>query len=180
MLIEGKMIGLRQLENSDAEALLDLELRNRDFFKLYTSSRDEDFYTLKGQMDRINNKNKERECDSGCSFGIFALDTGDLIGDITLSEVVRGAIQGCFIGYTLDKGHNGKGYMTEAVRLVVLYAFDALKLHRIEAGVMPHNQRSMRVLEKAGFHKEGIAKKNVKINGRWEDHQVLAIVNEND
>jgi ribosomal-protein-alanine N-acetyltransferase len=69
--------------------------------------------------------------------------------------------------------------MTEAVRLVVSYAFNELKLHRLEAGVMPHNIGSIKVLEKSGFHKEGIAKKNVKINGRWEDHQVLAIVNDN-
>jgi ribosomal-protein-alanine N-acetyltransferase len=68
--------------------------------------------------------------------------------------------------------------MTEAVRLVVRFAFEQLKLHRLEAGVMPHNLGSIRVLEKAGFHKEGIAKKNVKINGRWEDHQILAIINE--
>lgn len=60
------------------------------------------------------------------------------------------------------------------------YAFDHLQLHRIEAGVMPHNKASIRVLEKAGFHKEGVAKKNVKINGKWEDHQVLAIINPED
>ncbi|MDF9767149.1 RimJ/RimL family protein N-acetyltransferase [Bacillus velezensis] len=50
----------------------------------------------------------------------------------------------------------------------------------IEAGVMPHNKASIRVLEKAGFHKEGIARKNVKINGKWEDHQVLAIIHPED
>jgi ribosomal-protein-alanine N-acetyltransferase len=53
-------------------------------------------------------------------------------------------------GYYLDKEHNGKGYMTEVARLAVKFAFDELKLHRIEAGVMPHNIRSMR-LGKGGF-----------------------------
>lgn len=81
-------------------------------------------------------------------------------------------------GYYLDLQHNGKGYMTEAVKLIVRFAFEDINLHRIEAGVMPHNIGSISVLEKAGFHKEGIAQKNVKINGKWEDHQVLAIVNE--
>jgi [ribosomal protein S5]-alanine N-acetyltransferase len=66
------------------------------------------------------------------------------------------------------------------VRLVVGYAFEVLKLHRIEAGVMPHNIGSIRVLEKTGFHKEGLSKKNVKINGKWEDHLHFAIVNSND
>ncbi len=62
--------------------------------------------------------------------------------------------------------------MPEAVRLMVDYAFTELKLHRIEAGVMPRNLGSIRVLEKAGFHREGIARSNVLINGKWEDHQV--------
>jgi ribosomal-protein-alanine N-acetyltransferase len=80
----------------------------------------------------------------------------------------------------LDKDHNGKGYTTQAVKLIVKHAFEELKLHRIEAGVMPHNIGSIRVLEKAGFHKEGLARKNVKINGKWEDHEVLAILNLED
>lgn len=93
---------------------------------------------------------------------------------------MRGSLQSAFIGYFLDKSQNGKGYATEAVKLITLFAFDTLKLHRIEAGVMPSNPASIRVLEKAGYHKEGIAVKNVRINGKWEDHQVLAIINPND
>jgi [ribosomal protein S5]-alanine N-acetyltransferase len=58
----------------------------------------------------------------------------------------------------------------------ITYA-DELGLHRIEAGVSPRNIGSIRALEKAGFHIEGIARKNVKINGVWEDHQTLAILN---
>jgi [ribosomal protein S5]-alanine N-acetyltransferase len=119
-----------------------------------------------------------QERDERYSFGIYLAETDELIRNVTLSEVVRGPLQSCWIGYYLDKNHNGKGYMTEAVRLVVDYAFKELQLHRIEAGVMPHNIASIKVLKKAGFHQEGIAKKSVKINGRWEDHVVLAIVNE--
>jgi ribosomal-protein-alanine N-acetyltransferase len=111
------------------------------------------------------------------SFGIFLKATDELIGNVTLSEVLPVPhLRSGYIGYYLDKEHNGKGYMTEVARLAVKFAFDELKLHRIEAGVMPHNIRSMRVLEKAGFEKEGIARKNVKINGKWEDHQVLALI----
>ncbi|MBA4496111.1 GNAT family N-acetyltransferase [Paenactinomyces guangxiensis] len=180
MKMKGTNIFVKILEDSDAEGLLRLELRNRDFFQTYTPLRDDAFYTLEGQRERIRKNNKMKDLDQYYLFGIYLAETGELIGNITLSEVLRGPLQSCFIGYYLDKNHNGKGYMTEAVRLAVSYAFNELKLHRIEAGVMPHNTRSMRVLEKAGFHKEGIAKKNVKINGRWEDHQVLAIINETD
>jgi len=170
-------IFIRQLELSDAEDLLKLEAENRDFFQLYAPIKDEKFYTIDGQVERIEKNVLLTKQDSVYSFGIFLTDSKQLIGNVTLSEVARGNYQSCWIGYYLDRKHNGKGYMTKAVKLVVDYGFNELKLHRIEAGVMPHNIRSIKVLEKAGFHKEGIAIENVKINGRWENHQTLAIVN---
>ncbi|MFK9092799.1 GNAT family N-acetyltransferase [Bacillus salipaludis] len=170
-------IFIRQLELSDAEDLLKLEVENRDFFQLYSPLKDEKFYTIDGQVERIEKNVLLTKQDSVYSFGIFLTDSKQLIGNVTLSEVARGNYQSCWIGYYLDRKHNGKGYMTKAVKLVVDYGFNELKLHRIEAGVMPHNIRSIKVLEKAGFHKEGIAIENVKINGRWENHQTLAIVN---
>ncbi|MGG2063360.1 GNAT family N-acetyltransferase [Bacillus sp. S14(2024)] len=180
MELKGSRVLVKILEDNDAEKLLDLELKNRDFFQTYTPLRECDFYTLEGQLDRIRKNKEKKDLDELYSFGIYVIETEELIGNITLTEVLRGPLQSCYIGYYLDKNHNGKGYMTEAVRLVVSYAFNELKLHRLEAGVMPHNTGSIKVLEKSGFHKEGIAKQNVKINGRWEDHQVLAIVNDND
>ncbi|MFI8706888.1 GNAT family N-acetyltransferase [Bacillus sp. NPDC077411] len=180
MRMSGDSIFVKSLEECDAEAMMHLESKNRDFFQLYAALREDNFYTLEGQREHIRKGNEKQELDEQYSFGIYLNETGELIGSVTLFEVLRGPLQRCFIGYTLDKHHNGKGYMTEAVKLVVSYAFDELNFHRIEAGVMPHNIGSIKVLEKSGFHKEGIARKNVKINGRWEDHQVLAIVNDND
>jgi [ribosomal protein S5]-alanine N-acetyltransferase len=178
MKIDGNAIYLRPLEASDAEGILDLQLRNKEFFEKYSCTRKHDFYTLDFQLESIKNNMIQMGKDEKYSLGIFLRATDELIGGISLSEIIRGPLQSCFIGYTLDKSHNGKGYTTEAVRLLVDFGFKELKLHRIEAGVMPHNLGSIRVLEKAGFHKEGIARKNVEINGKWEDHQVLAIINE--
>jgi ribosomal-protein-alanine N-acetyltransferase len=153
---------------------------NRDFFEKFSMARDHDFYTFEGQIKRIKSFDESMQKDQEYYFGIFKNDDHSLIGTINLFQVLRGSLQSAFIGYFLDKLHNGKGYTTEAVKLIVEYAFNELKLHRIEAGVMPHNIGSIRVLEKAGFHTEGIAQKNVKINGKWEDHQMLAILNPND
>ena len=174
---EGKKIYIRFLDESDAEMLLDLHLRNRDFFEKYLTTRDVDFYNLEGQEERIKDGILQKENKEKYPFGIFLKTTDELIGNVALSEVMWGSLQSCFIGYFLDLQHNGKGYMAEAVDLAVKFAFDEIHLHRIEAGVMPRNHSSMRVLEKAGFHKEGIAQKNVLINNKWEDHQVLAILN---
>lgn len=178
MQITGENIVVKLAEESDAQSLLALEVKNRDFFQQFTGRRDEAFYTYEGQLGRIQDALRMQQEDRGYLFFIFLRSSGQLIGEVILSEVVRYNLQSCWIGYFLDKDFNGKGYMTEAVKLVVGYAFTELELHRIEAGVMPHNTGSMKVLLKAGFTKEGIARKNVKINGHWEDHQTLAMIKE--
>ncbi|WP_088069857.1 GNAT family N-acetyltransferase [Gottfriedia luciferensis] len=180
MKLVGNNVYLRLLEAVDAGEVLEYEVRNRVFFKPFTYIKEESYYTIEAQQERIRNNKEKSENDLYYGFGIFLKETDALIGNIMLSEVLRGDLQSCFVGYSLDEQQNGKGYTTEAVKLIVEFAFNELKLHRIEAGVMPHNIGSIRVLEKAGFHKEGIAKKNVRINGKWEDHQVLAIINENE
>lgn len=176
---EENAIVIRPLSLNDAERELVLQTENRMFFEQFAMSRQEDFYTLEGRKKRIEQSLKDAENDTEYSFGIFLQDQ-TLIGTISLFQVVRGSLQSAFNGYFLDGKHNGKGYATKAVKLIVDYAFNELKLHRIEAGVMPRNKASIRVLEKAGFHKEGIARKNVKIKGKWEDHQVLAIIHPED
>ncbi|MBU8714282.1 GNAT family N-acetyltransferase [Brevibacillus sp. HD3.3A] len=178
MHMHGDNIYVRLVTESDAQALLELEVRNREFFQLFTGKRDEHFYTLQGQLERIRQYMTLCAEDRGYVFLVCLPQTDQVIGGVMLSEVVRYNLQSGWIGYFLDQEHNGKGYMTEAVKLVVRYAFETLDLHRLEAGVMPHNLGSIKVLLKSGFHKEGLARKNVKINGRWEDHQTLAIVRE--
>jgi len=178
MQVTGENIVVKLAEESDTESLLALEVKNRSFFQLFTGLRDESFYTHEGQLKRIQDAIKMQKEDRGYLFIIQLRSTGQLIGAVMLTEVVRGNLQSCWIGYFLDKDFNGRGYMTEAVKMVVSHAFTELDFHRLEAGVMPHNVGSIKVLLKAGFTKEGIARKNVKINGQWEDHQTLAIIQE--
>ncbi|MQR94504.1 GNAT family N-acetyltransferase [Fictibacillus phosphorivorans] len=173
-------IYIKLLTLNDLQALFDNETRNREFFQQYAPERESDFYSLDGQARRITEMEERKEKGLGYSFGIFLQDTHELIGQIGLFKIERGPAQKGMVGYSLDKVHNGKGYMTQALSLLIDFAFHELKLHRIEAEVMPQNMGSIQLLLKAGFHKEGISKKNVKINGRWEDHQVLAILNEED
>lgn len=178
--IEGKDIYLRFFEVKDAEGMKLLYLQNRDFFQQYSPKRSEEYYSFNRHLNSIKYAIECRKVDREYSFGIFLRETGQLIGDIDLTGVLRGAVQSCYIGYSLDQEQNGKGFMTEAVKLVIEYAFKHLHLHRIVAGVMPRNIGSIRVLEKAGFEKEGIARKNVKINGKWEDHVTFSILNPED
>ena len=180
MKLMGHNIYLRFLVDNDAVPLEEMHRRNREFWQRYTSDRTEEFYTEEYQLNRIKTSLTKMELDEQYTFGIFLISTDELIGIVELTEVLRGPLQTCWIGYYVDQPHNGNGYTTQSIRLVVEYAFALLKLHRIEAGVMPHNIGSIRVVEKAGFHKEGLSKKNVKINGKWEDHLHFAVVNPND
>ena len=171
---------IRPLTLSDAVELLNLEKRNRAFFENYSITHPENYWTLETHKELIKKWEQNTIKEIEYRFGIFNINDDILMGTIGLFQVFRGPRECALLGYSLDQAHNGKGYTTEATKLVVNYAFEILNLHRIEAGVMPDNIGSIRVLEKAGFHKEGIAKKNVKNNGSWEDHQMLAIINPND
>ncbi|MNH39894.1 putative ribosomal N-acetyltransferase YdaF [compost metagenome] len=99
-------------------------------------------------------------------FGIFLLD-GELAGQITISNIVRGVAQYGDLGYFIDHAVQGKGYTTAAAQLILDYAFRALALHRVQAAILLHNDASRRVLEKNGFQAEGVARRYLKINGEW-------------
>ena len=83
-----------------------------------------------------------------------------------------------FVGYSMDQHFVGRGIATEAVKLVIELAFNSLKLHRVEAYIAPQNIASIRVIEKAGFLKEGLLRKLLFINGGWVDHYMYAILQE--
>jgi ribosomal-protein-alanine N-acetyltransferase len=78
----------------------------------------------------------------------------------------------------LDAAQQGQGLMTEALRGLVRYAFDDLRLHRMQASYMPENARSARVLERLGFAVEGYAKRYLFINGQFRDHVLTALIND--
>jgi ribosomal-protein-alanine N-acetyltransferase len=85
----------------------------------------------------------------------------------------------CYLGYNLDGQEINQGYMTEALRKGIEIIFDEYKLHRIEASILPRNVRSAAVLEKLGFVNEGLSRDYLKINGKWEDHFHMVLLNDN-
>jgi ribosomal-protein-alanine N-acetyltransferase len=101
-----------------------------------------------------------------------------IIGRIALGGVMRGAFQNTYLGYWIDKDHQGRGLMTEAVVAAVDLALVGAGLHRVQAAVMPVNPASMRVLEKVGFRREGFAERYLCIAGKWEDHALFAVTRE--
>ena len=105
-------------------------------------------------------------------------DERTVIGRVHLNAVVRGVFQNAYIGYWMAASQQGRGLMSEAVRAAVDWAFDTLRLHRIQAAVIPRNDRSVRVLEKLGFRREGLAERYLQIAGKWQDHAIFAVTRE--
>lgn len=96
------------------------------------------------------------------------------MGKIALSGILRGAMYGAYLGYWIDADHQGKGLVTEGIRAVLDFAFGPAGLHRVQAAIMPRNARSLRVIEKLGFRREGYAERYLQIAGAWEDHVIFA------
>ena len=99
-----------------------------------------------------------------------------LIGRITYSQLVRGNVQSCTVGYQIGQAYNGKGLATEALRAANAHLMDIMGLHRIEALIMPHNKASIRVVEKLGFVYEGLSRRLLQIDGIWQDHCRYALL----
>ena len=107
---------------------------------------------------------------------------GSLAGLFALNEIARGVFQSAYASWQVGVRHMGRGLATEGVRGLLDIAFrdppHGLALHRVQANVMPANGASLRVADKVGFRREGLALRYLEIAGAWEDHVMLAITSE--
>ena len=121
---------------------------------------------------------RQREFQLGTAFG-FGIFVGEqLVGEINLSSVQRGAFQSAYVGYWMDHRHAGNGYMPESLVTLARWAFGELRLHRLQIAIIPRNDRSRRVVDKLDIRSEGVAERYLEINGVWEDHIRYAITAE--
>lgn len=128
----------------------------------------------------LERRRQNFQTDKGYSFGIFWRDAGlqgPLLGYCNFSEIVRGLFQAAYLGYALAENSQGKGIMGEALDAALKYMWTGVKLHRIMANYMPHNERSAKVLKRLGFVVEGSAKNYLFINGQWRDHVLTSLTN---
>ena len=131
-------------------------------------TRDRDAFTV-----RCHAHERERQLGTGYGFGIFLDQT--LAGEINLNAIQRGPFQNAYVGYWVDEAMAGRSLVPEAVVILARFAFEELRLHRIQVAIIPRNARSHRVMEKLQFREEGVAKRYLEINGVWEDHMRYAI-----
>jgi ribosomal-protein-alanine N-acetyltransferase len=100
---------------------------------------------------------------------------GIILGCCNLSQIFYGPFRNAYLGYWIGASYQGHGYMTEAMPLVMRFAFSHLRLHRLEANIQPGNRRSIDLVRRSGFRREGFSSRYLKIAGRWRDHERWAI-----
>ena len=169
-------LALRNLTPENTEEMLDYYIRNEEHLRQYEPTRDSGFYTYEGQKEILTESFRQFIDGTSIDLGIFKDEK--LIGKIKLSNIVYGILRNAFVGYSIDKEHQGKGYMKEALNTVCSYAFEEMGLHRLEASTLIDNSRSQGVLKACGFNELGISEKYLYINGEWRDHKIFYKVND--
>jgi len=170
---------VRECRKEDAPALLQMNIDNKEYFNKWAPIKpDISYYSLEGQLEKIMKVQKQIKNDEYYFFGIFLESNNTPIGNINFAFVERGPHQSAMIGYDLSEKYTGKGYATKAVLLSLEIAFKTLHFHRIIAGVEPENIGSIRVLEKAGFTREGYSRKILRVDEQWRDNINMAILEE--
>lgn len=166
----GKNVSLREPRMEDFVAWKTLRQNSRSFLEPWEPKWNDDDFLTSAFRRRLQHYARLAEDDMAYPFFIFDVSGATLLGGITLSNVRRGVSQMATLGYWIGAAHANQGHMSGALEAVVGFARGELELHRLEAACLPANTASIRLLQSAGFEREGFAKKYLMIAGQWEDH----------
>jgi [ribosomal protein S5]-alanine N-acetyltransferase len=174
--LKGDRVSLRMPLSSDHKEWAALRAASRAFLEPWEPRWAPDELGRAAWRQRLSRYGEDHASGAALPFFIFENASGALIGGITLGNIRYGVAQTGQIGYWIGERYAGQGLMLEALGLLVHHAFGELRLHRIEAACIPDNLRSLRLLEKAGFQREGLLRSYLRINGIWQDHYLYALV----
>lgn len=168
----GRRVMLRPLVAPDFPAWSEVRLRNERWLVPWEPSRQPSQGDPTRERDvfasRCSARDRDRQLGVAYAFGLFV--DGTVAGEINLNNLVRGAQQTGTIGYWIDQARAGHAYTSEGVCVLMRFAFEELRLHRLEICIIPRNDNSRRVVDKLGLREEGTAQRFLEINGVWEDH----------
>jgi ribosomal-protein-alanine N-acetyltransferase len=173
----GRRIVMRPLAAGDFRAWSEVRVHNEEWLTMWEPRRNPSLPDPTVERSafsaRCAQRDRDRAIGIAYQFGLFIGD--QIVGEVNLNNVIRGAMQSGTIGYWVDQRHAGHGYVAEGVSALIRYAFEALGLHRIEICIVPRNTNSRRVMEKLAIRDEGTAQRYLEINGEWEDHTRYAM-----
>lgn len=169
-LLYGDQHVLRLARTSDYRQWASLRSESRDFLQPWEPIWRGDELSELSFRARVRRGVEEYRAGYSVPLLLFSRPDMHLLGGLTIGYIRRGAAQSCMIGYWMGQRHAGKGHMLAALNVAIPYIYGQLQLHRIEAACIPDNWKSVRLLEKAGFEREGLLRRYLKINGEWRDH----------
>ncbi len=169
-LRRGPRVHLRRLTADDEAEFLDRVAASRSLHRpwSYPASTPEAFARMLDPAD----------ADRSVRLVVCRNEDDAIVGYFGVGEIVRGHFGNAYLGYHAFRPFDGNGYMREGLELVVRYAFGDLNLHRLQAAIQPENERSIALVRAGGFRREGLARRYLKIGGRWRDHELWAITAE--
>jgi ribosomal-protein-alanine N-acetyltransferase len=172
--LETQRMTLRAPIHADFRAWVGLRADSEEFLAPWEPTWARDHLSRKAFTNRVYWA--QRSISNGNAIPLFLIRRSDdmLLGAITLDNIRRGPAQAGTTGYWIGQPFARQGYMREAIDAVVHYAFNALDLSRIEAGCLPENTPSRRLLEQCGYKYEGVAQSYLQIDGRWRNHVLYA------
>lgn len=172
--LDSDRLTLRPPAHSDFRAWAALRHESADFLKPWEPTWATDHLSRKAFTNRVYWA--QRSIANGTAMPLFLIRREDetLMGAITLDHIKRGPAQSGITGYWIGEPYARQGYMREAIQAVVHHAFTVMDLSRIEAGCLPENTPSRRLLEQCGYKYEGVAQSYLQINGRWRNHVLYA------
>jgi ribosomal-protein-alanine N-acetyltransferase len=176
--VTGEGVSLRLPQMSDFEEWAALREASRSFLVPWEPIWPADDLTRTAFRRRLRRYTEDQRNDLAYPYFIFRNEDQKLVGGLTLTNIRRGVAQAGSLGYWVGAPFARQGYMTRAVRALVPFAFDALRLHRLEAACIPSNQASIRLLESTGFTREGYGREYLCINGVWQDHLLFSRISE--
>jgi [ribosomal protein S5]-alanine N-acetyltransferase len=176
-ILRGERVELRLPDAREAAAVTHFVRRNRDHLGPWEPVRPSSYYTEAHWRAQLRANRRDARAERSLRLYVFERARPDrVVGIVTLSNFVRGAFQACHLGFSIDHELQGRGLMSEAVRLALDHAFGPLNFHRVMANHMPGNARSARLLRRLGFRVEGRAREYLLIDGRWRDHVLTSLV----
>ncbi|CAM3878120.1 Putative ribosomal N-acetyltransferase YdaF [Vibrio aerogenes CECT 7868] len=171
-------IVIRTARVDDARMITKYFCHNKEFLRPWEPQREPGFFEHKGWTQKLMKLEELRQLGLGYYILILDMPSNQMLGTISFSQMTRFPLYGCFVGYSLAEDAQGKGVMTRALKMACRYMFQVQKLHRISATYMPFNHRSEAVLKRVGFEYEGTAKDYLLINGKWQDHHITSLINQ--
>jgi ribosomal-protein-alanine N-acetyltransferase len=181
LVLETPRLSLTLAQPEAAPRMVAYRRDNWEFHAPWSGPRGQDELSVAVWRRRLEQWARDERDGGALRLMLFARGNvaGPVLGTANFTQIVRGSYQACYLGYDLDKRVEGRGLMQEALGAAIGHVFTVLRLHRIMANYLPHNQRSGAVLRRLGFVPEGYARDYLFVEGAWRDHVLTALTNPN-